>query len=112
MIFTAIIGVIMSMLGPVVAHAQSDINKILSNTRDTFQLIIWLLMTLAVAVFAWGIVKLIAASGDPNAIREAKGIITYGIIGIFILSSIAGIVYFIQVYFGIPGGGNIKPWQF
>ncbi len=62
-----------------------------------------LLFAVAMAVFVWGIVKFIKASGDPRAVQEARGIITWGIVGIFILASIAGIVTYLRDAVGITG---------
>lgn len=98
---------------PLVAHAQgTTVNQIIANITETMGLVLRLVFTFAIVVFGWGIVKLIAASGNPQKIKEAKGIILWGIIGMFILASLAGIVAFLQTYFGIPGGGTITPPHF
>jgi len=59
-------------------------------------------MLFAFVIFGWGILKLITANGDPKKVGDAKGILTWGIIGIFILASMGGIIYFINAYIGIP----------
>ena len=55
--------------------------------------VIALLFVLATAVFIWGIVQyVIAQSGDPKKIDDAKRVITWGIIGMFIMASAWGII--------------------
>ncbi len=92
--------------------AESDITKILNNTKDLLNLVIKILITLALVVFIWGIVQFIAAAGNPQKIRQAKGTILYGIIAIAILAMMTGIIAFLQTYFGISGGVPIKIPQF
>ncbi len=92
--------------------ATSELGKILTNTQEVITIVLRIVMTLAFVVFIWGIVKLIAASGNPQKIAQAKTIILYGIIGLAVMASIGGIIAFLQTYFGTPGGVPIKIPQF
>jgi len=103
-------GIILT-LSPFAAYA-SQLNDILTSLQGTTKKALQLVMTIALLVFVWGIVKLIAAAGNPQKIKEAKAIILWGIIGVAVMGMIAGIVLFIQGYLGIPGGGSITPPQF
>lgn len=91
---------------------DSKIKTILVNTIDMVRLATELVWILTLIVFGWGIVKLIAAAGSPEKLKEAKGIIWWGIIGMFILASIIGIIVFVQEYFGIHGVQIIDVPQF
>ena len=96
---------------PFLGYAQQpnpgQVNNILYNVFDAVEVLVTIFLTLAVAVFGWGIVRLIFAAGDPRKIQEAKGIVTWGVIAMFILGSIYGIVAFIQGYLGIDSGSGI-----
>lgn len=96
---------------PLVASA-SKLNDILTNIQGTLALVLRILMTLAFVVFIWGIVKFIAAAGNPQAVKQAKGIMYYGIIALFIMASMTGIIVFLQAYFGVSGNPNINVPQF
>lgn len=95
---------------PVFASQVEDIIRSLIGLAN---LLIILCATIALLVFVWGIVKLIAAASNPDKIKEAKGIIWWGIIGLAVLASISGLILFLQGYFGIPpSGAPIRPPQF
>jgi len=85
------------------ASAQT-IAGILTQGTALVVLVIKLLSVLAVAVFFWGIVKFILAAGNPEKLKAAKGLIIYGLIGIFVLVSFWGIIAFMQnaVFGGAP----------
>ena len=105
--------IVMGVIVPItVSAADSDIKKILTNTQDLINILLQIVMTLAFVVFIWGIVKFIAASGSPQKITQAKGIMYYGIIGLAVMAMITGIIAFLQNYFGIQGGVPITVPQF
>ena len=78
-----------------------QINTIIENLIGTATQLLILLDIMALMVFVWGIVKFIFAAGNPEQIKSAKGILWYGIIGLFILTSAFGIVLALQTYFGV-----------
>src|SRR3989344_854198 len=51
-----------------------------------------LIVALAVVVFIWGILKYITAGESEEKIREGRNYIIYGIIGIFVMVSVWGLV--------------------
>jgi len=101
-----------SFFAAIPAHASSQLQTIVTTTTEVIRNVLLLVMTLAIVIFGWGIVTLISAAGSPERVKKAKAIIWWGIIGITVLASLAGIVTFFQVYFGIEGGGAIKVPQF
>lgn len=60
-----------------------------------------LLMTIAIAVFVYGVVKYIAAAGDTEKMKEAKGYIIYGILGLFVLVAFWGLITAVVYTFGL-----------
>ncbi|HEY4515707.1 MAG TPA: hypothetical protein VJH67_00790 [Candidatus Paceibacterota bacterium] len=64
----------------------------------------------ATAVFFFGVAKFIASSDDDTKREEGKKSIVYGIVGMFIMFSVYGIVNFVLNTFGIPNQtGGIIP---
>ncbi len=94
-------------LVPLLALAQS-IEDIISTLDDIFGSIVPLLMVVAMAAFLWGIVKYIYAAGDEEKRKNAKGIIVYGVLGMFILVAFWGIFKIIEATFGVEIGGTIE----
>ena len=101
-----------AVIVPATVSADSQLTQILTSVQGLLQTVLQILITFAFVVFIWGIVKLISAGGNPQQAAQAKKTILYGIIGIAVIASIAGIIAFIQTYFGISGGGSIKIPQF
>jgi len=95
---------------PFSAMAQSSegINSILNNILSASTVLIQILITLAILAFGWGVVKLIFAASNPQQIKDAKGILLWGMIGIFVLSSLYGIITFIKTYVGVPDNSPIQ----
>jgi len=90
---------------------RSHINQIIVNLIGTARLVLVLLFVLAMLVFVWGMVKFIFAASNPEQLKKAKGILWWGIIGMFVLASVFGIVVALQTYFGI-GAPRIPIPQF
>lgn len=95
-----------------VARAQSAIQQIIINTTRLIEYAAVLVWTLCLVVFGWGIVKFIASAGNEEELKKAKGILWWGVIGLFALASVVGIIEFFQRYFGIRGVQIIDPPQF
>ena len=93
--------------------AQSKIATIIVNMIGLVALVAKLAWMITLVVFGWGIVRLIAASGNQEELKKAKGFLWWGIIGMFVLASIIGIIFLLQSdILGVGGGGIIAPPQF
>jgi len=91
---------------PVIVFAQTAIDTIVSTTlRTTLNFVIGILFVIATLVFLWGVIQFIAKSGDEAGRAKAKGIMTWGIIGLAVMAAAWGIVTLIESYFTIPGRG-------
>ncbi|MDP3779498.1 MAG: hypothetical protein Q8R30_05655 [bacterium] len=101
-----------AVIVPLSVSAASKINEILTNAQNTLNIVLRILMTFAVVIFIWGIVRMIAAAGNAAAVKQAKGILLWGIIGIAVMASMTGIVALLQTYFGVSGGDTITVPQF
>lgn len=72
------------------------------------QLIV-IVVAVALLVFLWGLAKFIfRVSGDEKAVEEGKRIMIWGLIALFIMVSVWGIIGFFQGSL-LPGGGPSTP---
>lgn len=78
------------------ATISGIINKISGGILKPF---ITILMILSTIVFIWGIIKFIAAAGNPNKKEEGKQIIMWGLIGLFVIAGMWGLATIIQTTF-------------
>jgi len=63
---------------------------------DILNPIIGVLIVLATVVFLWGIVKYLSAGGDAEKLKEARNFIVWGIVGLFVMLSVWGLVALIN----------------
>jgi hypothetical protein len=66
--------------------------------------IIPLLGAIAFLVFAWGVARYIKSAGSEKEVKDSKNLLIWGVIGLFILIAIWGIIAFLQGEFGFGGG--------
>jgi hypothetical protein len=57
---------------------------------------------IALLVFFWGLAKFILKANDPKANAEGKNLMIWGIIALFVMVSVWGIVAFMQRELGLP----------
>ena len=99
-------------LSPLVAFAQDaePVTTVLTNFLAFLNVMIKVFIVIAFLMFGWGIVKLISAKGggDPQKVTNAKQVILYSIIGIFVLASMGGIITLIKSYTGIADNKPIE----
>lgn len=67
------------------------------------QIIVPLVFTLALLMFFWGVVKYIRSDDK----EEGKKIMVWGIIALFVMSSVWGLVYFIRTELDINDDTNM-----
>lgn len=63
-----------------------------------------ILMTLALVVFFWGLVKYIRSAGEPKAASEGKSIMIWGVIALFVMASIWGLTATLGDLVGLESG--------
>lgn len=98
------IAVSAGILFPLFAYA-ADAFTILENIEDIIAKIIPIIMAVATIVFLWGIVMYITASGDEKKTTTAKTYISSGLIGLFFMVAIWGVVKALVTTFGVGGEG-------
>ncbi len=75
--------------------------SILSDINDMVKTIIPLLISVALLVFIWGVIRYITAGDDEEKRTKARNTILYGVIGLFAIVSVWGLVAILQNTFGI-----------
>ena len=90
-----------TLLLPFSVYAQT-VRGILEKIGSTVQAIILLLFAIAVTIFIVGAVRFVAASASEEGRRSAKNLVIYGIIGLFIATSVWGLSIILLNTFGLP----------
>src|SRR5574343_538479 len=100
------------ILAPFVAGAQflTDTGMIIASFGGIINMSIGILTAIALLMFVWGIVKYISAAGDAKKAAEGKSIMIYGVVALFVLFSVWGLVDFIGREFGIPANNNLNQY--
>ncbi len=94
------------MAMPALAFA-ADVNNVLSTISDLLGKAVTLLISVAVVYFVWGTFKYISADG-PDDRSEGRQKMIHGIIGIFVIISLWGIISVLGNTFDL-GGSGVQP---
>lgn len=93
---------------PIIALAQTqNILGVLDFFQRLFNGLIGFFITFAIVVFFWGMIQYLWQVDE----QKAKGLQTmmWGVIAIFVMVSIWGIIRMLQNTFGVGGGSAITP---
>ncbi len=108
---------IASLAFPLIAGAQSltYFETLLTQIRNILNMLLPIIIAAAVVYFVYGVARYVM-SGDEAAKEAAKGKIIYGIIGLFVMVSVWGLVRILTNITGVEDEGapevtNILPPQ-
>lgn len=94
---------------PALASAQTLLNT-LGFFNQLLNALIGLLITLAIVAFFWGLVKyLFISKGDEASRKSAMNLMIYGVIVIFVMVSIWGIIRLLQSTFSVTSTTPVIP---
>jgi heme/copper-type cytochrome/quinol oxidase subunit 2 len=79
-------------LTPMLVFAATDIPAVIDTIMRVLNVVIPLIIAIAVVVFLVGVVKYITAGGDEEKRKEARNVMIYGIIGLFVMVAVWGLV--------------------
>ena len=99
------IAVTLSWALPAVALAQS-IQTALARFNEILQLLVPILIGVAVLWFFWGII--VYLSGGAEEKEKGKNIMIFGVIALFVMVSIFGIINLLGTTFSITPGGTVQ----
>jgi len=77
---------------------------------NVYEMIDWagpVLITVALIYFVWGVLKYITGGSDEKKRSEARQTMIYGVIGLFVIVSVWGLVWLVQGFVGI--NPNVGP---
>lgn len=60
-------------------------------------------------VFVWGVARYIKSAGSEKEIKDSKNLLVWGVVGLFIMVTIWGIIAFLQSEFGFGAGTPLIP---
>jgi len=89
--------------GDVIGPQSCDLKWLVNTIIYYIEQVIVIVFALSVITFIWGVFKYtILSQGDEKQTAEAKNVIFYGLIGLFVMVSVWGIVKLIQKsFFGV-----------
>ncbi len=91
------------ILAPSTAFAQAGISGLLQSFGDLINPTIGVLVAIGLLVFFWGLAKFIfRVGGDEKAVEAGKKLMIWGLIALFVMVSVWGIVAFLEDAF-LPG---------
>lgn len=93
---------------PFVADAQTGtLQGIVKLAGDIIKSLVGILFTLAIVVFFWGLVKYLFSAGDDKA--KGLSLMLMGIVAIFVMASLYGLVGILQRTIGAGGNATFTP---
>ena len=95
---------------PIIAFAQTTIFSIMGVVSNVLNILIPILITAALVYFIWGVISYVIAK-DADDKEKARSVVTRGILGLFIVVSVWGLIGIIQSTFGIGAGGQLTGEQ-
>ena len=92
------------ILVPLGASAQvTNFAELVTLFGSYLRLLVPFLIGLGVVVFFWGVVRYVTAGEDQQRLRDGARLMSYGIIAIFVMVAVWGLVWIIINTFGIEG---------
>ena len=93
---------------PMVTLAAEGLFGILQILKDFIAALVPLIIGIAVIYFLFGVLKYVIAK-DSDSQKEARSIMVMGIIVLFVMVSVWGLVNILQDTFNIQNSGPINP---
>ncbi|MBX4210524.1 pilin [Candidatus Parcubacteria bacterium] len=84
----------------------SNIQSLINSLQNIVNTLIPVAFAVALLFFFWGLARYILSAGDPEAKETGKNIMIWGIIALFVMASVWGIVRFIGTAIGINPDAN------
>ena len=97
-------------LAPMFVFAQqlSNVETFVQSIGRLVGVALPIVVAIALLAFFWGLVKFIFAQGNEEAKSDAKKVMLWGLIALFVMVSVWGLVRFIGSALGIGEGGSIN----
>lgn len=90
---------------PLVASAQfGGVSSYITAAGSLINRLTVIVAGIALLVFFWGLVKFIGKAGDEAALAEGRRLMIWGIIALFVMVSVWGLILFVQLQLNINAG--------
>lgn len=100
----AILGFLLATPGFALAAGDlSNVNVLATGIGTIVSTLVPIVMVLAVLVFFWGLVKYIASASDEAAKEGGKTLMIWGMVALFIMVALWGILGWVQDNLGLTG---------
>ncbi|MEK7514587.1 MAG: pilin [Patescibacteria group bacterium] len=97
-------------LAPSIAFAQPQtFSQVVDTILNIGNLAMPFLVALALFIFISGLVKFLSRGGSEESVKEGKKLMLWGIIALFMMLSVWGIVRILLQSFGFPLGIPLTP---
>jgi len=96
------------VLTPFLAMAAT-VNTVITKIMDVLNVVVPLLIAVAVVVFLWGVVGYITSAGNEEKRTEARQHMIWGIIGLFVMVAVWGLVNILISTFGLDTTVPVVP---
>lgn len=99
---------------PMLASAQggyTTIDNFLNKLKVWIPTVTGIIFGLAIIGFLWGLMKFIFAAGSEDAKEEGKSIMIWGLVAIFVMASVWGIVRLARDTVGVNNDSPLNPPQ-
>jgi hypothetical protein len=92
---------------PEIAFAQATFETIVGTVGDLLDLLIPIIVTLAVVIFFWGLALFLVKVDEEK--EKGRSIMIYGVLVLFVMIAIWGLVELLANTFDIHTGGSVTP---
>ena len=93
------------VLAQVVTPLTSGPQSIVPNIKNLVNNVIPILLIIGTVVFLWGVILYLTAGADEEKRANARSLMIYGLVGLFVMVAVWGIVNVLVGFFGITGTG-------
>lgn len=87
----------------------ATVTTLVEKIMSILNVVIPLLIALAVVIFLWGVVQYITAGGDEEKGKEARNTMIWGIVGLFVMVAVWGLVNVLVSTFGLETTVPVVP---
>ena len=97
-------------LAPALVSAQQlgNVETFVESIGRLVDLALPIVVAIALLGFFWGLVKFIFAQGNEESKADGKKIMIWGVVALFVMVSVWGLVRFIGNAFNISEGGQVN----
>jgi hypothetical protein len=86
---------------PIATHAQTTFRTLVGDFIGMINVLVPIIIGLALVFFLWGLLIFITQSGDEETARKGKTRMLWGVIGLFVMVAVWGLVRFVGSTLGI-----------